>query len=147
MANTTYNHGKFEIGTGVILWASGAQTFRCLLTTGGYVPDPDHNFVSDVTNELAGGGYARQDIAGRTVTEDDANDRADFKGNATSFTGLSSVQTFRWVVVYKFVTVDADSILIEALDMGAAGINLTGLTAITLRWDADPVNGRLFSIT
>ena len=145
MAHTIYNRHKANVANGTHDWDAG--TYRVLLTTNAYTPDPDHNFVADVTNELAGGGYARVDLATRTVVEDDANDRADAKADNTTFSGLSSTQTARYAVIYKFNTNDADSTLVAAMDLGASGVNLTTLTAITLRWDAQVANGAIWRVT
>jgi hypothetical protein len=114
------------------------------LTTGSYTPVATHNFVSDVTNELAGGGYVRKDLATRTILEDDANSRADYKADNVTWTGLTSTQTYRWAIVYKFETTDADSPLLCAIDMTSVG--LTGLTEYGLKWDNAASNGRVFSV-
>lgn len=144
MANVNFNRGKLIVG-GTTGWLSGS-TYRLLLATVTYTPLTTHNVVSDVTNELSGGGYARKDITNRSQVEDDANNRADYKADNVSWTGLTSTQSFRWVVVYKFGTVDADSDLICALDM-TVDIGFTGLTDFTLKWDNQAANGRVFSIT
>ena len=85
--------------------------------------------------------------ARRSVVEDDSGNKADAKADNTTFAGLSSSQTARWAVIYKFGTNDSDSDLIEALDLGASGINLTGLSQLTLKWDGQASNGRLFSLS
>lgn len=46
-----------------------ADTFKVLLTTSGYTPGIDSNeFVSDVTNEVSGNGYARQAVTPSIAT-------------------------------------------------------------------------------
>lgn len=146
MANVTYNKGKAILG-GSADWSSGAQTYRALLTTGAYVPNPDDDFVAAVTNELSGGGYARVDVVNRSIAENTVDDRADYMADNPQWTGLSSVETLRWLVLYRFNTNDGDNELIVALDAGALGINLTGLTEWTARLDGQLLNGRAFSIT
>ena len=144
MASIIYNRFKKNIGDGTHDWDSGAQTYRVLFTTAAYTPNADHNFVSEVTNELSGGGYARQDLANRSVVQDDANDRADYKADTVAFTGLTNGQTARYAVVLRHVTNDADSPLVAAIDLGAGGVVMTG--DLSFRWDSNPTNGRIFSI-
>ena len=145
MGNVSYTRGKAVIG-GPNGWSVG--TYRVLLAASSYTPDPlAHRFVSDVSGELSGGGYLRQTLAGLVVAADDVLGRADFRANAVTFSPLSSTQTYRWVIIYRFATTDADSELLYALDMGPGGIGLTGITSHTLQWDNQPVSGRVFSLS
>jgi hypothetical protein len=144
MANLIYNNAKKIIGDGSIDWDAGGQTFRVLLTTAAYTPDIDaHVFVSSITNELSGGAYVRKDIVNRAVTVDNANDRADYKGDNVTWTALNA-GTAAWCVLFKLVTNDADSLLIAALDIPDT---LTNGTDFTLRWDSQASNGALFRIS
>jgi hypothetical protein len=79
-----YNRGKLILVNGTVDWA-GATDVEVLLVDDTYTFDADHNFVSDVSgDELpSADNYARQDLAGRTLVEDDATDRAVF--DATDF--------------------------------------------------------------
>lgn len=57
--------------------------------------DPDVNFVSDllaIVTEITGGSYARQTLASVTVTEDDANNRANVDSANVTFTAVASGQ-------------------------------------------------------
>jgi len=145
MASGVYNRGKVA-ANGANGWYNGSATYRVLLVTSAYTPNPDHNFVSDVSaNELSGGGYARKDITTRTVVQDNTNDRADYKGDNPAWTGLASTQTFRYAIVYRFGTTDADSELITWIDIGASGRDLTGVSNYSILWDNQPANGRIFS--
>lgn len=48
---------------GVIdLGDTGVDVFQCLLLTNSYTPDVAHEHISDLTNEVVGGGYARQSL-------------------------------------------------------------------------------------
>lgn len=145
MANLAYNKGKTILG-GAADWTAGGQTYKVLLTTGTYTPNADDDFVSNVTNELSGGGYARATISNRSASEDTAGDKGDFKADNTTFSGLSSTQTVRWVVVFKDNGgADTANELICAIDL--TSVNLTGLTDWTIKWDGQATNGRVFSIT
>lgn len=145
MSNIAYARGKAVI-IGANGW--GAGTYKVLLATGAYTPDAlAHHFVSDVTNELSGGGYARATLANLSIVEDDVGGKADAKADNPVFAALSSTQTYRWAIVFRSTGVDATSELVTALDMGASGINLTGVTSHTLQLDGQLVNGRVFSVT
>lgn len=142
MANVLYTRGKAVIG-GANGWLAG--TYKVMLVQGSYTPDPNnHHFVSDVTGELSGGGYARQILSGYTISEDDVNGRADYIANNPTFTALSSTQTYRWAIVFRFGTTDADSELVCALDAGS--ISLVNVISHTLQWDGQSTAGRVYSI-
>ncbi len=146
MANFVYNRGRTILGEYDWRTAAG-NTYRVLLATSSYTPALADNVVTvPAAFELSGGGYARvSSLTTRTVTQNDANSRADYAADCPTWAGLSSTQSVKWAVVYRFGTTDADSDLIVALDMG--GVLLTGLTSWTLQFDAQPTNGRVFSVT
>ncbi len=142
MATVFTNRGKFVIaGTG---WDAG--TYLVALATSAFTPTAAMNFASEITNELSGGGYARQTLAGRTTTEDDGNNRADLNANNAIFAGLSSTQVYKWACLIKFVTNDADSPLIAAIEMHATGIDLTGYTSHEIKWAGGASSGRILSL-
>lgn len=70
-------------------WATGGADIGVLLVTSGYTYDPDHNFVSDITNELSGGGYARQTgLSSRTISENDTADQIEYDAADVTFSSL-----------------------------------------------------------
>jgi hypothetical protein len=87
------------------------QDIRVLLCTASFTPSVDHNFVSEVTNECTGTGYARTALTSESVTEDDTNDRAVFDAADVTWTG-ANFGTPAYAVIYRFVTNDADSPII-----------------------------------
>jgi hypothetical protein len=88
MAGALYNKGKTVLVNGTTIW--GTADLRALLVTSSYTFNADHNFVSDITNELSGGNYARVALTGETVTEDDTNDRAVCDASDTTFSALAA---------------------------------------------------------
>ena len=57
----------------------GADTIKVLLVKNTYGFAATQNIVNDITpatHEVTGGGYARQTLTTKTVTEDDTNNRA-----------------------------------------------------------------------
>ncbi len=121
MANKWYNRGLYlNLSSSLDL---AADTLKVLLLKGsGYSFDPDHNFVADLTpasNEVSGGSYARQTLAGKSVTEDDANDRAAFDCSDLTFSAVPAQGGGAQVtalVLFKEVTNDADSPLLAFFD-------------------------------
>lgn len=133
-----YNRAKKQDGS--FDWDDGSQTFRLLLVTSSYTPNPDHDFVSDVVaNEATGTGYVRKDVTGRSVTIDDANDRVDHDANNVTWTTLTSV--FRYAILFRNVTNDADSPVLYWFDLGAQ--NLTA-SDFNLKWNNGATSGTVF---
>lgn len=119
MAHVVYNRGKFRI-----LNRTAITTYRALLAQPAYVANADHNFVTDVTNEVGtggGGSYVRKTLANVAVTEDDVNDRAIFTSDPVTWLALVSnpaAQTVGWFVIYEDTGGgDAANPLIVALDL------------------------------
>jgi hypothetical protein len=50
-----------------------AKTLKAALLNS-YTPNSDHNFVSDLTNEISGNGYARVALTSIVASQDDTND-------------------------------------------------------------------------
>lgn len=84
-----YNTGNFRIVNQAFNWTS--SPIGWLLVTSAYTPDLDHNDVADITNELSGGSYARLSAqTGRTITQDNANDRVVLDGDDLQFPSLGA---------------------------------------------------------
>jgi len=85
-----YNVAKFQLATKQLDLSSA--DLRVLLVASGYVFNPDHRVVSDITSELSGTGYLRQQLQTISVVEDDVNnvvtfDAADMLWAGANFTG------------------------------------------------------------
>ena len=128
MATTVYNRGLDELRDFT------TDTFRALLLDNIYTPDKDDDFVSDVSaDELAGAGYARPTLGTKSRTIDDAQDRIEYAAADPDFGPIVAGETAQYMVVYRFVTNDADSILIACYDIG--GVPTNG-AAFVVQWDA-----------
>lgn len=119
MAHVVYNRGKYRI-----LSRTASGTMKALLAQPAYTPNPDHNFVSEVTNELGTGGagsYVRKTLTTVAYTEDDAADRAIWTSDQVQWLALVSNpagQTAGWFIIYEDMgTGDAGAHLIVALDL------------------------------
>jgi hypothetical protein len=126
MADIAFNRGLDELAT----WTS--STYRFLLLKGaGYTPDKNHDFVADLTpgtNEVAGAGYARVTAAGKTRTIDDTNDRITYDCDDPAFGSITTGETVTGMVLYRFVTNDADSILVGYYDLADTATNGAAFT-------------------
>jgi hypothetical protein len=115
-----YNRGKLIITDSSLSWT--ADTIRALLVDSGYVYSDDHNFVSDVAgDEVADASYARQTLANKAVNEDDTNNIATMEADPIDFGALTGV-TPEGIILFKFVTNDADSPLISFSDAGFGAV-------------------------
>jgi len=98
-----------------------SSTIRCLLLKStAPVFNADHNFVADLvpgTNEITGGGYARQALSSKTFAQVDASDWAEARNNELTFTNIAVGQTVGAAVVFRLVTNDADSVLVAYYDL------------------------------
>lgn len=116
MSSVVYNTGKSPANADL---TNG--TFKVMLLTSSYTPDVDHATVSAiVANEATGTGYVRKTLASPTLTVDNTNDRVDLGGANMTWTGLTS--TFRYAVLFKFITNDAASIPVAYFDLGAQSL-------------------------
>lgn len=119
MASGMYNRGSTNLIKSLD-WTS--SDLRMLLVTSSYSPDKDHNTVSQITNELSGGNYARVSLSGRTATQDDSTDRAVADATDAVFTALQAVAgTPKYAIVYyEGGGTDATRELVCFIDLGVA---------------------------
>ncbi len=136
MTTGIYNRMKMSIASGQLVLATA--DLRVLLVASGYVFDPDHDFVSDLTNELSGTGYLRQALANKIVVEDDVADRIKFDAddvtwNGANFTG-GAVDS---AIIYVEATNDNARQLVCSIDINpklvTSGVNYT------LSWGANGI--------
>ncbi|MGE5358210.1 MAG: hypothetical protein ACM3NQ_04275 [Bacteroidales bacterium] len=105
MANVVYSRGQYALGQGRLTTSANLQV---MLVTTAYVANMDHNTVDDGTTsdpasyEISVSGYARQQLASLTLTEDDTNDCAYFDAADTTFQTLAAGQTVGGAVVYIY---------------------------------------------
>lgn len=109
MVEQVHNRIKKEWADADADWVTG--DYRMLLLVGGLTQDPDDVFVADVlgaNTEASDGTYGRVALSGKTVTQNDASDRADLDADDVDFTTLDN-ETPTAAVVFRQVTTDADS--------------------------------------
>lgn len=140
MADLVYNSFKAELMRGNIDLAAG--NFKLMLVTSTYVPDVDaHADRADVTNEVVGTGYTAGGaaLAGKSVTQDNANDEADFDANDVVWSNATI--TARAAILYLDTGVAANDTLIAYFDFGSdqsssngdftAQFNLNGILSLS----------------
>lgn len=131
MATFVYNKAAKEIAGGDIDLLT--DTIKVMLVTSSYVANRDDDYVDEggaddpidheivATNYTAGwGGAGRKALASKTVTEDDANDRAEFDADDLTWTALgngSNATIAAAIVVKEGGANDTTSLLIAYLDV------------------------------
>ena len=132
MANAKYNAGKLGILSGAINLTSG--TIKCLLVTSGYTPDiVAHQFLSDITNQVANGnGYTTggQTVTGKTFTRNDTTNVAVFA--AANAVWPASTITASGSVIYLDTGNPATSTLISFHDFGGNVTSTNGAFTVPL---------------
>jgi hypothetical protein len=116
---------------------------KVMLTTAAYTPNKDHNFASQVTNELSGTGYAggfngsgRKALASRAVTQDDSNDWSYFDAADLTWTAINA-GTVGYAIVIKEVTADSDSPILVVVDVSPDIVTNGG--DYTIQWASDGI--------
>jgi hypothetical protein len=116
----SYTKGKTLVD---LDWAN--DTIRMLLVTSSYTPDPDDDFVSDVSaNEVVDvSGYSRVTLANRSISRDDVNNRVDFLADDYQYTSLEVTGVPKYAIIYRFQTEDADSELLQCITLPGTATN------------------------
>lgn len=146
MANGVYNRGKQLLATAGANLSSA--DLRVMLVNSTYTFDNNHNFIDNVAagdpidHEISVGGYARQALANKTVTEDDTNDFAYLDADDTVFTALAAGQTIGGAILYKHNASDAAAEVIAFYDLVDTATNGGN---VTIQW-ATPANGGVLKL-
>lgn len=135
------NYAKGELLKGNIDCVN--DTIKVMLLTSSHTTNVDtQDNISDVNaNEVTGAGYTAggATLANKSVTVDDANDKAYF--DADNVTWSSSTITARYAVIYKDTGTPATSTILDIKDFGQDETSSGG--NFTIQWDA----GGIFDIS
>lgn len=108
MASSWTATAKKRMLDGLFDWAN--DDIRVLFLRNSYGATPDYAndlLVSDVNaHELTAAGYARQALAGKTTSKDDAAKTASADANDVVMASIAQGEEIRWVVVYLHVGAD-----------------------------------------
>jgi hypothetical protein len=125
MAQGCYQRGISDLlGAGDFL----AGTIVGLLVEAGYVFNPDHDYLSDITNEINESGYARQTLASKTVSVDDTNNRVIVDAADPVYTAVVAGGTATQHIVARSTGVDSTSPLIAQYDITSTPTNGGNIT-------------------
>jgi hypothetical protein len=111
MADATYNEGLQDKHYND--WASASIEVLLLDNADSPTFDATHTYVADVlsatgNSESSGTGYSRKSVPSRTVTRDDANNRAELDHGDITYSGADFGEIGA-AVYYRLVTDDTDS--------------------------------------
>lgn len=129
MANGLYQHGVKNFARGNVAWlASGGSAIRtALVDTADYTVDlAAHDFLDDIASA------AREETSGNMTLVDAAADGIVDASDVT-FVGTSG-DTCEGLLVYRFVTNDADSLPLFWWD-SVSGMPVTLGGDVTVSWD------------
>ncbi len=130
-----FNGGMYQVWTVATDFLN--DDMRVLLVDDAYVNDRDFVFVADVAaNEIATTNYVRKVLAGKTITQDDINDRVLVDATDPLWVNLGPPvggPIAQGIIMFRQVTNDADSPLI-------------GFNELTTAPPGTQVNGRNFEI-
>ena len=130
-----YNNFKEQILLGELDLGNGADTIKVILVTGHSLDIDGDSAYADVSgDEESGDGYSAggETLANQAVSQDDANDRADFDGDDVTWTGLD-VGTPSHAIMYD--STHASDVLIGAWELTTASNG----GDYTLQWHADGI--------
>ena len=143
MASLAYTPAKTKLASGEIDLAAGGDDIRVILVMSNTTADTeeDKDFVGDLTtlDQYDGANESRKALANEAVNEDAANDRAEFDADDITWTALGvGTRQAVGMVVFKFVTNDADSPLIAYIDTGGFPFDGNG-GDVTITWNAQGI--------
>jgi len=148
MPNVFYNNAKLSIFNQTLDLVANTIKIILLSSATPYTPNADHVFLdaggtndptdaeTNVTNYARGfGAPGRKTLASKTLTVNNANDRAEFDAADIAWTALGNGanQTVVGAAIIKEITNDAASLLIGYVDFTDF---VTNGVDFTLQWDA-----------
>lgn len=142
LSSTPYNGARYELGKGAVNLSTA--NLAVLLCGSGYTPDRDaHKFLSSVTNEASGNGYARQALTTVTWTQSDAIDRAVLKSDPVAFSASGGPITARYAVLFVDTGNAATSLLLECILLDTAPADVSAQDGGQIVLSPDATNGWL----
>lgn len=114
----------------------GSDSFKMLLTTSSYTPNvATHSVLADVTNEVSGGGYARQTLSGVTFNQVNGDAYFDFNDVVFPATG-AGFTAYRFVIYDDSVASPTKPLVCSGLlDITPAAVTVTNGNSITFQPD------------
>jgi hypothetical protein len=143
MSSLIYDHAYYEVGSGRTNLVT--DDLRVLLLKNTHAPSQSHKFLSEiVADEISVAGYARQQLANRSLVEDGANHFAYLAADDVTFPSMAAGQSTQYAALFRssgLLSPDT-SPLLALYDFGATP--LAG-QPLVLHWAALS-SGRVFRI-
>ena len=133
MAAYVYNRGLYLFASGGI---TGSTDVRAALLKSSATFDATDNTLADAiagSQEISVSGYARCDVSGWSITEDDANGWAVADCDNPTYPALATGQTIGAVVFYIYNASDSSAQLISWHDLTSATPTNGGTFEATVR--------------
>lgn len=112
-----------------------SDVFKVLLTTSTYAPNAaTHSAIANITNELAGSGYARQTLS--VITAAQVGGVYSFIANDIVFTAAGGAITARYWAMYDDTLAGDPLVAYGLLDATPADVTATDGNTLTVQWDA-----------
>lgn len=127
MASNVYNKGALKLLNGTIDYLNDNVAIMIMDET--YSFDSSHEFVSNVTGEITGSGYARKSLVSKTV-ELNANSVI-FDCGTIEYTALDSPNTLASAIIYAESGTDSTSSLIANIDFVNLSVTNSDVNVVT----------------
>lgn len=128
-----YNNARHLVGSAALDLSTG--DIKALLVTSAYTPNNDtHTMLSDVTNEVAGNGYARATLTYAGVTRwAKGTNLSRLSSDVVEFTATGGSIVARRMILFKDTGNPATSPLISHVLLDAAPADVTALDGEKIR--------------
>lgn len=111
------------------------DTFTVGLVTSAYTPNAaTHTQLSDITNELSGSGYSRQNLS--SVTFNNSAGTVTFDAADTVFTASGGSIVARHAFIFDDTVLNDPLVAFILLDTTPANVTVTDGNTLTLQWNA-----------
>lgn len=108
-----------------------SHALKMALVTSSYVFDAAHSTLSDITNEVSGGGYARQDLANVVFSEASGTGKLDFDDPVFPASG-GNWTARRWIIFNSSPVSPANPLICSGLiDSGNNDVTVTDGNSLT----------------
>lgn len=141
MSFTFYDSFKEKMGDNTIdMDDATAGYFKVLLTTSTYTPNAGtHTALTDITNEVTGSGYARQNLANISWVESAGT--VTFDADNTVFTASGGSIVARYFVIFADgdTTTPDGLVAYGELDNTPLDVTTTDTNTLTLQWSGSGI--------
>ena len=130
MASLAYNIALEKADTAGLGLVANRVDAMCIVGTATTPDNPDHDFVADiVADEATDASYARVILTTKVGTRNDTLDRHELDFDNIDYGALTG-ETVTAIVLFRFVTNDADSFLLSYHDISDTITDGTGFVVV-----------------